>query len=92
MPAPSSIFIQKGKCKTIRQDRTGQAVQRKLGSVVSVFLLEQTVPGNPHWCWGETRGGQGRGRRPRRWELMVTCSVLVAGFVAGGDSGKLLSI
>lgn len=57
----------------VRQsDRTEQTVQRKLGSVVAVFLLEQTVLGNPHWRWGRNEGRPERREGwPGRLELMA---------------------
>lgn len=62
---PARSLIQKGKCKANRREH---AVQRKLGSVVTEFLLEQTVLA-PHTGAeerpGEREGGTGR------WELMA---------------------
>lgn len=64
---PARSLIQKGKCKANRREH---AVQRKLGSVVTEFLLEQTVLALH--TGAEERPGRGREGGTGRWELMAT--------------------
>lgn len=75
MPAPSSIFIQKGKCKTIRQDRTGSTEEVRICCLC--VLARADCTGQPTLVLGRNEGRPGK--REEAQEVGANGHVLSAG-------------